>query len=89
MPNILDDLFSWAELQPAGNVMTVQVAMATNEMTNNLVSYARGTLTYVPAKPSPTSQRNLFHTASNSFSMIGRGRRLEGTIRSIRTRPIN
>ena len=42
MSDILDDLFSWALQQPDGNVMTVQFAMATNEMTNNLVSMREG-----------------------------------------------
>jgi|WetSurMetagenome_2_1015567.scaffolds.fasta_scaffold21306_2 hypothetical protein len=50
MSNILDDLFQWAAQQPQGNSVTVQIAIATNEVSrNNLVSYAAGELTYFPA----------------------------------------
>jgi hypothetical protein len=49
MPNLLDDVFSWAAQQPATNITTVRLAIASNEITrNNLVSYAEGTLFYRP-----------------------------------------
>jgi hypothetical protein len=49
LPNLLDDLFQWAAQQPAGNIVAVKLAIATNEITrNNLVSYAEGTLFYHP-----------------------------------------
>jgi hypothetical protein len=48
--NILDTLFQWAAEQPVLNNTTVQIAIATNDTINNLVSYAQGTLTYNPAK---------------------------------------
>jgi hypothetical protein len=50
MANIIDDLFQWAAQQPAGNIITVGIAITTNEITrNNLVSYAEGHLNYHPA----------------------------------------
>lgn len=49
MPNILDDLFQWAAQQPSGQILTVGIAITTNEITrNNLVSYAEGMLGYSP-----------------------------------------
>jgi hypothetical protein len=51
LPNLLDDLFQWAAQEPAGNTVTVKLAIATNEITrDNLVSYAEGTLTYHPPR---------------------------------------
>lgn len=50
MANLLDDLFGWAIAQPAENTISVQLALATNEITrDNLVSYAEGPLFYRPA----------------------------------------
>ena len=50
MPNILDDTFQWAAGEPAGNTISVQIAITTNEVTrNNLVSFAEGLLFYYPA----------------------------------------
>jgi hypothetical protein len=49
MANIIDDLFQWAAQQPAGNIITVNIAITTNEITrNNLATYAEGSLTYHP-----------------------------------------
>ena len=48
--NLLDDLFGWAIQQPAESAISVQLALATNEITrDNLVSYAEGPLFYRPA----------------------------------------
>jgi hypothetical protein len=53
MTNILDDLFQWAAQEPAGNIITVRIAITTNEITrSNLVSYAEGDLQYRPAHSS-------------------------------------
>jgi len=49
--NVLDNLFQWAAEQPAENITSCRLAMATNELTrNNLVSYAEGTLFYSPGR---------------------------------------
>ena len=49
MANLLDDLFGWAIEQPAENTISVQLALASNEITrDNLVSYAEGLLFYRP-----------------------------------------
>ncbi|MBT2667298.1 hypothetical protein J7J00_17605 [Bacillus sp. ISL-4] len=43
--NILDDLFQWASEQPEDHLCSVDIAIATNDMSrNNLVSYAEGTI---------------------------------------------
>ena len=50
MANLLDDLFGWAIEQPSENTISVQLALATNELTrDNLVSYAEVSLYYRPA----------------------------------------
>ena len=50
MSSVLDDLFQWAAQQSTENITTVRIAMATNELTDNVVTYAEGTLGYSPLK---------------------------------------
>lgn len=53
MPNILDDLFQWAAEQSPNNITTVRISITTNETTQNIVSYAEGSLTYYPGLSLP------------------------------------